>query len=160
MGDILLLSAGIIMMMCGLLGCVLPVLPGPPLSYAGLLLLHFSKYAQFSPRFLVMFGAVTVIVTVLDYVVPLWGTKKFGGSKAGIWGATAGLVIGIFVLPPIGVIIGPFAGAVIGEAITGKKSSEALRAGFGSLMGFLMGVGIKLVASAVMSYHFIKALIV
>jgi len=160
MGDILLLSAGIIMMMCGLLGCVLPVLPGPPLSYAGLLLLHFSKYAQFSPRFLVMFGAVTVIVTVLDYVVPLWGTKKFGGSKAGIWGATVGLVIGIFVLPPIGVIIGPFAGAVIGEAITGKKSSEALRAGFGSLMGFLMGVGIKLVASAVMSYHFIKALIV
>ena len=160
MGDILLLSAGIIMMMCGLLGCVLPVLPGPPLSYAGLLLLHFSKYAQFSPRFLVMFGAVTVIVTVLDYVVPLWGTKKFGGSKAGIWGATAGLVIGIFVLPPIGVIIGPFTGAVIGEAITGKKSSEALRAGFGSLMGFLMGVGIKLVASAVMSYHFIKALIV
>jgi len=148
------------MMMCGLLGCVLPVLPGPPLSYAGLLLLHFSKYAQFSPRFLVMFGAVTVIVTVLDYVVPLWGTKKFGGSKAGIWGATVGLVIGIFVLPPIGVIIGPFAGAVIGEAITGKKSSEALRAGFGSLMGFLMGVGIKLVASAVMSYHFIKALIV
>ena len=147
-------------MMCGLLGCVLPVLPGPPLSYAGLLLLHFSKYAQFSPRFLVMFGAVTVIVTVLDYVVPLWGTKKFGGSKAGIWGATVGLVIGIFVLPPIGVIIGPFAGAVIGEAITGKKSSEALRAGFGSLMGFLMGVGIKLVASAVMSYHFIKALIV
>lgn len=160
MGDILLLSAGIILMICGLLGCILPVLPGPPLSYAGLLLLHFSKYAQFSPRFLVMFGAVTVIVTVLDYVVPLWGTKKFGGSKAGIWGATVGLVIGIFVLPPIGVIIGPFAGAVIGEAITGKKSSEALRAGFGSLMGFLMGVGIKLVASAVMSYHFIKALIV
>lgn len=160
MGDILLLSAGIILMICGLLGCILPVLPGPPLSYAGLLLLHFSKYAQFSSRFLVMFGAVTVIVTVLDYVVPLWGTKKFGGSKAGIWGATAGLVIGIFVLPPIGVIIGPFAGAVIGEAITGKKSSEALRAGFGSLMGFLMGVGIKLVASAVMSYHFIKALIV
>jgi uncharacterized protein YqgC (DUF456 family) len=160
MGDILLLSAGIILMILGLLGCVLPVIPGPPLSFAGLLLLHFSRYAQFSFNFLLLFGSVTVVVTVLDYVVPLWGTKRFGGSKAGIWGATVGLIIGIFVLPPIGIIIGPFAGAVIGEIITGKKSAEALRAGFGSLMGFLMGIGIKLVASAVMTYHFIKELIV
>ena len=147
-------------MILGLLGCVLPVIPGPPLSFAGLLLLHFSKYAQFSCKFLLLFGSVAVVVTVLDYVVPLWGTKKFGGSKAGIWGATVGLVIGIFILPPIGIIIGPFAGAVTGEIITGKKSAEAFRAGFGSLMGFLMGIGIKLVASAVMTYHFIKELIV
>jgi uncharacterized protein YqgC (DUF456 family) len=160
MGDVLLLSVGIIMMILGLLGCVLPILPGPPLSYAGLLVLHFSSYAQFSSDFLLLFGAVAVIVTVLDYVVPLWGTKKFGGSKAGVWGATIGLIAGILILPAIGIIVGPFAGAVIGELITGKKSNEAFRAGFGSFLGFLMGVGLKLVASAVMTYHFIKELIV
>ena len=160
MGDILLLSAGIVMMIIGLLGCVLPVLPGPPLSFVGLLLLHFSKYAEFSFNFLVLFGSITVIVTVLDYVVPLWGTKKSGGSKAGIWGATIGLLIGIFVFPPLGIIIGPFVGAIIGETLTGKKSSEAFRAGLGSLMGFLMGVGLKLVTSIVMTYHFVKELII
>jgi uncharacterized protein YqgC (DUF456 family) len=160
MGDILLLSGGIVMMILGLLGCVLPVLPGPPLSFTGLLLLHFSKYAEFSLNFLLLFGSVAVIVTVLDYVVPLWGTKKLGGSKAGIWGATVGLAIGIFVFPPLGIIIGPFAGAFIGETLTGKKSSEAFRAGLGSLMGFLMGVGLKLVASIIMTYHFIRELIV
>jgi uncharacterized protein YqgC (DUF456 family) len=160
MGDILLLSAGIVMMIIGLLGCILPVLPGPPLSFVGLLALHFSKYAQFSFNFLVLFGSITVIVTVLDYIVPLWGTKKFGGSKAGIWGATIGLLLGIILFPPLGIIIGPFAGAVIGETLTGKKSSEAFRAGLGSLMGFLMGVGLKLVTSIVMTYHFIKELII
>jgi uncharacterized protein YqgC (DUF456 family) len=111
-------------------------------------------------NFLVVWAVIVIIIQVLDFYIPIWGTKKFGGSKAGIWGATVGLVIGIFILPPIGIIIGPFAGAVIGEIITGKKSAEAFRAGFGSLMGFLMGIGIKLVASAVMTYHFIKELIV
>src|SRR4030042_938209 len=118
MGDILLLSAGIVMMIIGLLGGVLPVPPGPPRSFVGLLMLHFSKYAEFSFNFLLLFGSITVIVTVLDYVVPLWGTKKSGGSKAGIWGATIGLLIGIFVFPPLGIIIGPFLGAIIGETLT------------------------------------------
>jgi uncharacterized protein YqgC (DUF456 family) len=160
MGDVLLAAGGAVLMIVGIVGCVLPVIPGPPLSFLGLLLLHFSRYAEFSFEFLLMFGSIAAIVTALDYVVPIWGTKKFGGSKAGMWGAAIGLVIGIFVLPPLGILVGPFAGAVIGEATTGKKAAEAFRAGLGSIMGLMMGVGLKLAASLVMTYYFVKELIV
>lgn len=160
MVDYLLAILTGIIMVAGILGCLLPVLPGPPLSFIGLLILHFSRFADFSSTFLITWGCVTILVTVLDYIVPIWGTKKFGGSKSGMWGAGIGLVAGIFLLPPIGIIVGPFAGAVIGEALTGKNSSKALRAGLGSFLGFLAGVGIKLAASIVMTYYYVKELIV
>jgi hypothetical protein len=154
MGDILLAIPGGIIMIIGILGCLLPVLPGPPLSYIGLLILHFTRFADFSPTFFITWACVVIIVTVLDYVVPIWGTKKFGGSKSGMWGAALGLVVGIFFLPPLGIIAGPFAGAFIGEALTGKNSSEAFRAGLGSFLGFLTGVAIKLAASITMAIRF------
>ncbi len=163
MGDIFLTAGGSALMILGIIGCVLPIIPGPPLSFVGLLLLHFSKYAEFSFEFLLLFGAIAIIVTVLDYVVPIWGTKKFGGSKAGMWGAAIGLVAGIIILAPVmplGILLGPFAGAVIGESITGKKANDAFRAGLGSLLGLMMGVGLKLAASLVMTYYFVKDLIV
>lgn len=160
MGDILLTAGGGALMIVGIAGCVLPVIPGPPISFLGLLLLHFSKYTEFSFEFLLLFGAIAVIVTVLDYIVPIWGTKKFGGSKRGMWGAAIGLIIGVFILPPIGIIVGPFAGAVIGEATTGKSSKQAFRAGLGSLLGLMMGVGLKLAASLIMTFYFVKELIV
>jgi uncharacterized protein len=160
MVDYLLAVLAGIMMVVGILGCLLPVLPGPPLSFAGLLILHFSRFADFSATFLLIWGCVVILVTILDYVVPIWGTKKFGGSKSGMWGAGIGLVIGIFFLPPIGIIVGPFAGAVIGEALTRKDTSNAFRAGLGSFLGFLAGVGIKLAASIVMTYYYVKELIV
>ena len=147
-------------MIVGLVGCVIPVIPGPPISFIGLLLLHFSKYAEYSFEFLLMFGLIAVIVTVLDYLVPIWGTKKFGGSKAGMWGAAIGLVLGLIFLPPLGIIIGPFAGAVIGEALTGKEAAKAFRAGLGSLLGLMMGIGLKLAASVTMTFYFVKDLIV
>ena len=160
MGDIFLAAGGGALLILGIVGCVLPVIPGPPLSFLGLLMLHFSNYAEFSFEFLLLFGAIAVIVTVLDYIVPIWGTKKFGGSKRGMWGAAIGLAIGIFILPPIGIIVGPFAGAVIGEATTGKSSKDAFRAGLGSLLGLIMGMGLKLAASLIMTYYFVKELIV
>ena len=154
MGDILLAVLGSLLMIVGILGCLLPVLPGPPLSYIGLLVLHFTSYADFSSTFLIIWACVVIIVTVLDYLVPIWGTKKFGGSKSGMWGAGIGLVFGLFFLPPLGIIAGPFAGAFIGEALTGKNSSDAFRAGLGSFLGFLTGVGIKLAASITMIVYF------
>jgi uncharacterized protein YqgC (DUF456 family) len=160
MADLLLTAGGSLLMIVGLIGCVLPVIPGPPLSFIGLLLLHFSKYADFSFEFLLMFGCVAVIVTALDYVVPIWGTKKFGGSKAGMWGAAIGLVLGLIFLPPLGIIIGPFAGAVIGEALTGKEARHAFKAGLGSLLGLMMGIGLKLAASITMTFYFVRELIV
>ena len=160
MADLLLTAGGALLMIVGLVGCVLPVIPGPPLSFIGLLLLHFTRYADFSFEFLLMFGCIAVIVTILDYIGPIWGTKKFGGSRAGMWGAAIGLVLGLIFLPPLGVIIGPFAGAVIGEALTGKKAEKAFRAGLGSLLGLMMGIGLKLAASIAMTFYFIKELVV
>jgi uncharacterized protein YqgC (DUF456 family) len=156
MTDIILLLVSSAVMVLGILGCVLPVIPGPPVSFVGLLLLQFTKYADFSAEFLILWGTVAVVVTVLDYIVPIWGTKKFGGTRAGMWGAGIGLVVGIFFFPPIGIIVGPFAGAVIGEAIKGKKAGEAFKAGFGSFIGLLLGIGLKLAASITMTFYFVK----
>ncbi len=160
MGDILLATGGGVLMILGIVGCVLPVIPGPPLSFVGLLLLHFSNYAEYSFEFLLVMGAIAVIVTIMDYIVPVWGTKKFGGSKAGMWGAAIGLVLGVIFFPPLGIIIGPFAGAVIGEALTGKDAANSFKAGLGSLLGLMIGIGLKLAASIAMTYYFIKELVV
>ncbi len=146
-------------MIIGLAGCVLPVIPGPPVSFAGLFILHLTKFADYTPGFLILMGSIAVIVTILDYIVPIWGTKRFGGSKAGIRGATIGLFLGIFFFPPLGIILGPFAGAIIGEATTGKSGNESFRSGMGSLMGFLTGIGLKLMASLLMSFYFARSLI-
>jgi uncharacterized protein len=126
--DVLLAILGTICIITDVLGRVFPILPGPPISYAGILLLHFSSYAQYSTRFLILFAALTAIVAILDYIIPLWGTRQFGGSKYGAWGATMGVVVGLFI-GPAGLVLGPFLGAVIGEIIAGMKSKEAFRAG-------------------------------
>ncbi len=156
--DYVLIGLGIIMMLSGILGGVVPVLPGPPLSYIGLLLLHFTENYQFSSRFLIIWAIVTVVVYLLDYAIPAYGTKRFGGSKRGIWGSIIGLVIGLFFFPPFGIIIGPFVGAVVGELTSGKDSGAALKSGFGSFMGFLAGTLMKLIASGLMAWHFGKTL--
>lgn len=156
--DWFLLILALVLILIGLIGCILPVIPGPPLSYIGLLLLHFTRFGDFGFTFLVVMATVAIVVTILDYIVPVWGTKKFGGSKAGIWGATIGLVLGIFVLPPIGIIIGPLVGAIIAESIKGKNFNKSLKAGFGSLVGFAMGIGLKLATSGVMTWYFFKEL--
>ncbi|MGM0530361.1 MAG: DUF456 domain-containing protein [Bacteroidota bacterium] len=152
--DIVLLILGIILMLGGILGCILPVLPGPPLSFGGLLLLHFTKFAEYSTTLLVILAIVAVGVTILDYFVPIWGTKRFGGTKYGSQGAMVGVVMGIFLFPPLGIIIFPFIGAVVGESLKGADFNSAMRAGFGSFMGFLTGTGLKLIASLVMAFYF------
>jgi uncharacterized protein YqgC (DUF456 family) len=154
--DIFLLILGIIFMIIGILGCILPVIPGPPLSFIGLLFLHFTEFANYTTTFLVFFAVLAVIVTILDYFVPIWGTKRFGGSKYGSWGATIGVVLGLFLFPPIGIILLPFVGAVIGESIKGSEFQSSLRAGAGSFLGFLMGTGLKLITSLIMAFYFVK----
>jgi hypothetical protein len=145
-------------MILGIIGCLVPVLPGPPLSFLGIILLHFTKFATFSSTILVSLAVIAVVVTILDYIVPVWGTKKFGGSKYGIRGATVGLIIGLF-LGPVGIIIGPFVGAVVGEMIFKDDMQYAFKAGFGSLLGFLTGIGLKLAASFIITFYFVKELI-
>lgn len=158
--DYILIALGVLFMISGLLGCILPVLPGPPLSYIGLLLLHFTSRYEFSGNFLVLWAIITAIVYGLDYVIPIWGTKKFGGSKRGVWGSIIGMVIGFFFFPPFGIIIGPFIGAVAGEFSAGKDSAAAFKSGFGSFIGFFAGTLLKIITSGIMTFYFGKELIV
>jgi uncharacterized protein YqgC (DUF456 family) len=155
MSDYILLILGILLMILGIIGCLVPVLPGPPFSFLGLILLHLTRFGQFTIATLIILGAIAVVVTVLDYIVPVWGTKRFGGSKYGTRGATVGLIIGLF-LGPMGIILGPLIGAFVGEMIFKDDIRYAFKAGFGSLLGFLTGIGLKLAASFVMTYFFVK----
>ena len=150
-----LLALAITFMVIGIIGCLVPVLPGPPLSFAGLLILHFTRFAEFEPWLLILLGTISIIVAVFDYIVPVWGTRKFGGSKKGIRGATIGLIAGLF-FGPAGIILGPFFGAVIGELMHKNDLNYALRAGMGSLIGFMAGIGLKLLTSAIITFYFIR----
>jgi uncharacterized protein len=158
MTDYILIVIGAIIMILGIIGCLVPVLPGPPLNFIGLLLLHFTRFGHFTTLTLIIFALIAAVVTVLDYLVPMWGTRKFGGSKYGTRGAAIGLIIGFF-LGPLGIILGPLIGAFTGEMIFKDDFKYAMKAGFGSLVGFLTGVGLKLAASFIMTFYFIKALI-
>ena len=144
-------------MILGIAGCLLPVLPGPPLSYLGLLAIHLTSKIDFSSKFLISWGIIVILVSILDYVIPIWGTKFFGGSKYGVWGSMVGLLAGLFI-PPIGIIVGPFIGAVAGEMLAGNKQN-AIKAGFGSFIGFIAGTVVKMLVSLIMLYYFIAALI-
>ena len=158
MVDVLLLLLGVLLILIGLIGCVLPVIPGPPLSFLGLISLQYTKWGGFESDFLWTFGLIAVVVTVLDYIVPIWGTKKFGGSKSGVWGATVGLLSGLFI-GPVGVIFGPFVGAFIGEYIVNREEKRAFIAALGSFIGLLTGIVLKLIASGVIAFYFVKQII-
>lgn len=135
---------GTVLSIIGIVGSFLPIIPGPPLSYIAILLLHFSSpQNNLSVTFLLLLLVVTIAITVLDYIIPVWGTKKFGGSKFAVWGSTIGLIIGLF-FGPFGIIFGPFLGALIGELVTQKDSITAFRSAWGTLVGFLLSTGLKL----------------
>lgn len=154
--DILLIVLGAFFLLIGLAGCIVPIVPGPPLSYFGILLLHWTEKAQFEQKFLIIWALIVAGVTLLDFMTPIWGTKKFGGTKRGTWGATIGLVLGLFFFPPIGIIIGPFIGAVVGELTHSEDFKKALKSGLGSLLGFVIGTGLKFVVSGFLVYFFVK----
>ena len=130
-------------LIAGFVGCVVPVIPGPVLSFAGLLLLIPTTHASPSMPMLGAGGVATLLAVVLDYIVPAMGAKKFKCSTWGVVGCTLGTIIGVFFFP-FGIILGPFLGAVIGELIAGKNGSESLKGGFGAFLGFLVGVMLKL----------------
>jgi uncharacterized protein YqgC (DUF456 family) len=156
--DIFLSVLAIILLIVGLAGAVLPVIPGPIISYLGLVSLYFTKYEPFSDHFMLLWLALAIGITALDNVVPILGTKKMGGSKKGVWGSVVGLIIGLIFLGPLGILIGPFMGAVLGELIDGKEFNKALKAGFGSFLGFLAGTVLKLVFSVWAGYYILSNL--
>lgn len=154
--DVLWIVLGIILMVVGLAGCILPFLPGPPLCYLALLIQQLQSTPPYTTKFLLIWAAITLVVTGLDYVIPIYGTKKFGGTKYGMWGCVVGLVAGLW-LGPFGLILGPFAGAFAGELIGSATSGIAFRAAVGSFIGFLTGTLLKLIACFVMGWYFVEA---
>jgi uncharacterized protein len=157
--DPLWIALGAAFVVAGFVGSFLPVIPGPPLSYMGVLFLQFTRFDDYSWMFFLGWGAVVAVVAVLDYLVPAMGTRRFGGSAWGVWGCLIGGVAGLFLFPPIGLLIGPVAGAFAGELIAGKQSDQAFRAAVGSFLGFLLSTGIKVAVSLIMAYYFVKALL-
>ena len=156
---IVLIILGFFVLIAGIIGCIIPAIPGPPLSFIALILLEVAtKGEAFTTNELIFWGVVTVIVTVLDYIIPVAGAKKYGATKSGIWGSIIGMIIGMIFFPPFGMLIGAFLGAVGGEVLVGKDSSEALKSGWGVFMGTILGIGLKLAASGVMSFYYVKAL--
>ena len=150
---------GAVLVLLGLAGCVLPILPGPVLSFLGLLLLALVK--QFSPpltpTLMSVMAILTVVVTIGDYIIPLWGAKRYGATKWGIWGSVIGMAVGIF-FSPFGMLLGAFFGAVIVEWLIQKEGGKALKAGWGIFIGSLAGTALKLGVSGMTAYYFIRGL--
>ncbi len=144
--DFLLLIIGFTFMIIGILGSFMPILPGPSISWLGLVLLYFTNAVSVNYWILGITLLITFIISVLDYVIPSKGTKKFGGSSYGIWGTNIGLIVGIIAPIPFGVIMGPFIGAFVGELIYDYKDhSRAFKAATGSFIGFLASSFMKFV---------------
>ena len=152
---ILALLLGIV----GIVGSIAPGLPGPPLSWVGLLLVYLwgggtdGSGNAMSLTFLLIWLAVTIVVTVIDYIVPAYFTKLTGGSKAGGWGAIIGLFVGMFV-PPVGIIVGSLLGAFIAELLVARKdTATSIKSALGAFLGFIFGTGAKLVAAGLMLFY-------
>ncbi len=154
---IVLIILGLLFALIGLVGCILPVIPGPPLSFFALIILSYAKnWEPFSSTFLIIMAGLTIVVTILDYVVPASGAKKYGASKLGIWGSIIGMLFGLFFFPPWGMLIGAIGGALAGELAAGKEVKKALRAGWGVFVGNMVSIGLKLAFSGVILFFYIK----
>ena len=153
--------AAIILGVLGIIGSVAPALPGPPLSWVGLLCLYIwggganGAGEPMSTTFLLVWLDIVIAVSILDYFVPAWFTKVTGGSKYGGWGAVIGLFLGL-IYPPVGMILGSVAGAFVAELLfAGKDTLTSVKSAIGAFLGFMFGTGIKLISSAVMLFYII-----
>ncbi|NRD21868.1 DUF456 domain-containing protein [Winogradskyella litoriviva] len=156
--EIFLVLVALLLMVLGIVGSFLPVLPGPLTSWTGLLVLHFTDGVEMSQTFLIVTLIFAIFIYVLDYIIPAIGTKRFGGSKAGMIGTTLGLLVGLFSPIPFGIIIGPFIGALIGEMIHRNDIDKALKAAFGSFLGFIASTFMKFIVAIVYFGFFIVKL--
>ena len=167
--EYLIFLLAVVCVIVGIVGDVVPGLPGVPISYAAMLWLHFFTGITYSNETLIIYGVLCAVITIVDYFVPIWGTKKFGGTKAGVRGSTIGLVVGVVVLPILGIVIGPFGligilagpfvGAYIGEKMSGVDDSLAWRSAIGSFVGFVAGTLLKVVYSIVVAVVVVKDII-
>ncbi|MDE5729906.1 MAG: DUF456 domain-containing protein [Alistipes sp.] len=146
--DILLSVAAFLLSAIGIVGCIVPGVPGVVLGYAGLLCASFCSYSRLPASLLWIWLGVTVVGTAADFVLPGYMTRLAGGTRAGVWGATAGMIVGFLCGGFVGAVLGPFFGAVVGELLRDRRdSARAFRSGFGSFLAFVVGTGLKLAAA-------------
>ena len=157
--DIIIICVVAFILLLGIIGCFVPIMPGPPISYGALLLFHFSTSYSIKEDILWLMAFIVIAVTVFDFWVQIYGVKKFGGTKKAVNGSIIGLIIGIFFFPPFGIVIGPFLGAFIGarmdENLDGNK---AIKIALGALAGFFAGTMLKLSVSVYISYIIFQAI--
>jgi uncharacterized protein YqgC (DUF456 family) len=159
-----LVTLGILCLLVGLAGCIVPVIPGPPISFVGLLLAWAAR--DWDPQALgwvsvLVLGAATIVVTIVDTLAPVLGARRYGASRAGVWGSVLGMVVGILgFLPvgPLGMLAGAFLGAWVGELVAGKAGAPALRAAWGVFVGTVMGIVLKFVVSIAITVYFVLTL--
>ena len=175
--EIILAVAAFLLLLAGLVGSVIPAIPGPPLGYIGLLLLQWSGYGGFSPAFLWLWAGIAIAVTVMDNFLPAMMTKRFGGSRMAVIGSVLGIIAGMFFVPA-GLLIGPFLGALAGELINnrvharrkeinnagledtdgnGADNARAFKVAIGAFLAFILGTGAKLIVGSLMIYYAVKA---
>jgi uncharacterized protein YqgC (DUF456 family) len=165
--EYIVIVLGILLLAVAVAGVVLPGLPGPPLAIGSLLLILYNpkanaEMAATNYMWLIIFGVIVLIITVLDYYLPIWGTKKFGGTSAGTKGGVVGLILGLIAAPftiASSIIIGPFIGAVAGELIAGESKGAALKSGIGSFIGFAVGTIMKVLVILAITTYFIIVLV-
>ncbi len=156
----LIIALAAILLLLGIVGSVLPILPGPPLSWLGLLVLKFipSLSPHLSWTVIIILGLFTLLVAIFDNVLPIWSTKRIGGNKKVVWGAGIGFVAG-FWFGPLGIIFGPFVGALVGGLISGSPITSALKHASGAFIGLFAGIVLKFINLGVLVYYFVKVFI-
>ena len=157
--DIVLIVFSVILLLVGIVGTVVPIIPGVPMCWLGLLILKFVSWTQdaISWTTLIALGVLTLIITVLDNLLPLWGTRQMGGNKTVVWGATIGLIVGLFFMP-LGIIFGPFVGAFVGGIVSGSKILSATKHATGAFIGFIVGMMLKFGVVVVILFFYVRAL--
>ena len=145
--DIFLIIIGFLLCLVGIVGSFLPIIPGPVTAWLGILLLNLTSVVEFNLSFVLITFTVAVSVGILDYLIPILGVKKLGGTRAGQIGTTVGLILALILFGPIGIIIGPFLGALLGEMSNKKSFSDSLKPAFGSFIGVIAGSVIKFLIS-------------
>lgn len=154
-GQWIAFGVAVVLMGVGVLGTVVPILPGIPLIWISMLLFAlFEKFARVDGTFLALMLLVTIAAEAADHLARAWGARRYGAGKAGTWGAVIGAIAGLFFLP-IGLLLGPFLGALLGELLSGRSLDESFRAGWGGLLGTLGSMVVKFAVAVAMTIAFV-----
>ncbi len=158
--EMVIITIGVGLSFIGFVGCLIPVLPGPTLNLAAILLAHFGLQRQpFTIKQLLVFSGLTLLILIMDNFFPVFTAKVYGSSKKGLFLATLGLFLGLFFFPPFGMIIGAFLGAFLGELLSKKTNRQAIKSGIATLVGFCVGLAFKLGLSGILTFYFVIELI-